>query len=154
MPPLSPDAWAAKLENHGYCCAYCGSEDDKLIQEHVTPKRRGGSDAPENIVPACEPCNFKKGMMTGDEYRHFLATGQHLRFSETAVPNVLVSQADASRILGVSRARIGQLIEAGTLPYVERSVVERAVRLADVERLRATDRPRGRPRKHQSAQET
>lgn len=62
----------------------------------------------------------------------------------------MITQAEAARILGVSRARVGQMIDTGLLPAVERPVLTRFVQRADVERLKATPRrpgyPRGRPR--------
>jgi predicted site-specific integrase-resolvase len=59
----------------------------------------------------------------------------------------VISQADAARMMGLSRARVTQLIDAGVLPYVERTVTERAVRESDVQRLMSKERPPGRPRK-------
>ena len=59
----------------------------------------------------------------------------------------IVSQAEAARLLGLTRARVAQLIDAGTLPYVERAVIERAVRRSDVERMQAMPRRSGRPPK-------
>ena len=59
----------------------------------------------------------------------------------------MISQADAARMMGLSRARVTQLIDAGVLPYVERTVTERAVRESDVRRIMNKARPRGRPRK-------
>lgn len=66
----------------------------------------------------------------------------------------LLSQAEAARLLGLTRARVAQLLDAGTLPYVERLVVERAVRRSDVERLQMTPRRSGRPSKRVPAQES
>lgn len=43
------------------CCAYCGTAGGKLVEEHVIPLSRGGSNAMENIVPSCRPCNGSKG---------------------------------------------------------------------------------------------
>ncbi len=63
----------------------------------------------------------------------------------------LLSQAEAARLLGLTRARVAQLIDAGTLPYVERAVIERAVRRSEVERLQATPRRSGRPSKPPAA---
>jgi predicted site-specific integrase-resolvase len=59
----------------------------------------------------------------------------------------VISQAEAARMLGLSRARVTQLIDAGVLPYVERTVTERAVRELDVIHLMEQERRPGRPRK-------
>jgi 5-methylcytosine-specific restriction endonuclease McrA len=46
------DAW-------GHGCAYCGAAADTL--DHVRPVARGGLTVPGNLVPACSPCNLRKG---------------------------------------------------------------------------------------------
>ena len=48
-------------------CHYCGAEDELLQVEHVVPRSRGGSDAWNNLVFACEPCNQRKGTQTATE---------------------------------------------------------------------------------------
>jgi 5-methylcytosine-specific restriction endonuclease McrA len=39
-------------------CVYCG--DPATTWDHVIPRRRGGTDDPGNLVPACKPCNSSK----------------------------------------------------------------------------------------------
>lgn len=46
------DAW-------GHGCAYCGAPADTL--DHVRPLARGGLTVRENLIPACSPCNLRKG---------------------------------------------------------------------------------------------
>jgi 5-methylcytosine-specific restriction endonuclease McrA len=46
-------AWAGR-------CAYCGTEGDHDL-DHVVPRARGGHDDVDNLVPACVPCNSRKG---------------------------------------------------------------------------------------------
>jgi hypothetical protein len=41
-------------------CVYCGAEG-KVEVEHVEPLCRGGTDTPDNMVPACFKCNRSKG---------------------------------------------------------------------------------------------
>ncbi len=41
-------------------CCYCGSASD-LSLDHIIPRRRLGSDSPENLLPACRRCNSAKG---------------------------------------------------------------------------------------------
>lgn len=53
--------WQAKLAEHGHCCAYCGRADVALTRDHVIPLIARGSDSIDNIVPACVPCNSRKG---------------------------------------------------------------------------------------------
>ncbi len=60
----------------------------------------------------------------------------------------VISQAEAARILGVSRGRVEQLVDAGALPAVEMHVTVRGVRRMDVERYRRERRGPGRPARH------
>lgn len=53
--------WRAKVEEHGGRCVYCGRTDVKLTRDHVIPVTKGGSNDISNIVPACQPCNSRKG---------------------------------------------------------------------------------------------
>ena len=46
----------------GYRCAYCRKKTVALQQDHVIPLARGGTHTLDNIVPACGPCNQKKGV--------------------------------------------------------------------------------------------
>jgi 5-methylcytosine-specific restriction endonuclease McrA len=47
------------LKMHDYCCAYCG--DDANTVDHVIPVNKGGTDHPENLVAACNRCNYGMG---------------------------------------------------------------------------------------------
>lgn len=59
---VTPEEWAARLEEFGNLCAYCGKDlGDSPTQDHFVPLSKGGSHKIENIVPACGPCNSKKG---------------------------------------------------------------------------------------------
>lgn len=50
-------------------CYYCNCElNGKYQTDHVIPLSRGGSDGPENIVVACEPCNRSKGAKLPHEW--------------------------------------------------------------------------------------
>jgi len=46
-----------------FSCQYCGSPAH-LTFDHVVPRRLGGRTSWENILPACAPCNMKKGGRT------------------------------------------------------------------------------------------
>lgn len=50
----------------GLVCAYCG--DDPVTFDHVVPRSKGGTDDPENLVPACRPCNASKSDKPLDEW--------------------------------------------------------------------------------------
>jgi len=45
-------------------CAYCLTWTDNPHRDHVVPFSKGGSDSPDNLVPACASCNSKKHAMT------------------------------------------------------------------------------------------
>jgi 5-methylcytosine-specific restriction endonuclease McrA len=64
----SIDEWKALIKRRDGRCFYCGRRDLPLTRDHMIPLTRGGSDAIENIVPACRPCNSAKGTKTTDEF--------------------------------------------------------------------------------------
>ena len=51
--------WQAKLELFGHCCAYCGRGGIELFRSRIVPPSRGGSNAIDNVVPSCRPCNSR-----------------------------------------------------------------------------------------------
>ena len=65
----------AKWQANGRRCAYCAREIafDEVTCDHVRPRSRGGSDKHDNLVPACGPCNNRKGSKTADEFGGFRA---------------------------------------------------------------------------------
>lgn len=68
--------WQRLVEVWNNCCAYCGARPEQLHADHRTPVSRGGSNAIDNIHPACPSCNFRKHTMTEDEFRARLASDQ------------------------------------------------------------------------------
>jgi 5-methylcytosine-specific restriction endonuclease McrA len=58
---LTQQQWREIVEYFGGRCAYCLAPCSEPTQDHVTPIARGGSHTMDNIVPACSPCNTKKG---------------------------------------------------------------------------------------------
>jgi len=57
---FTTEQWQQKLDESSYRCAYCGTSDENLTQDHVIPLSRGGNHTASNIVPACGSCNSKK----------------------------------------------------------------------------------------------
>jgi len=59
------------LLRDGFRCQYCGETKSaaQLTFDHVLPRSRGGGTCWENIVAACQPCNFNKGSRTPTEAR-------------------------------------------------------------------------------------
>lgn len=60
--------WLAKMELLGGCCIYCGRSDLPLTLDHKVPLARGGTNSIDNCVPACRPCNSRKGTRTATEF--------------------------------------------------------------------------------------
>jgi hypothetical protein len=59
-PKLRARRWRQSLHRHtGRCCIYCGNPSESI--DHVHPRSRGGASVTENCVPACLPCNGRKG---------------------------------------------------------------------------------------------
>ena len=56
--------WRDVLDDFNHACAYCLVQGVQLQQEHMTPLSRGGEHSKPNIVPACKPCNLRKGTRT------------------------------------------------------------------------------------------
>ncbi len=55
------------FQRDGHRCQYCGRSGIALSIDHVLPRSRGGTDAWENVVTACLPCNVRKGNRTPRE---------------------------------------------------------------------------------------
>jgi hypothetical protein len=68
------------LERDGYACTYCGS-NKRLEGDHILPLSRGGSNAFENLVTACKPCNLAKGSKTPEEWRRAISLGRRQALS-------------------------------------------------------------------------
>lgn len=59
------------VERDGERCVYCGNVDGPFDIDHIFPVVRGGSDAANNLVVACAPCNRSKGDKTLKEWREW-----------------------------------------------------------------------------------
>lgn len=59
-PGVTATEWRAVLDYFGNRCAYCNRGDCKLTMDHVEPLASGGAHEPQNVVPACGPCNQSK----------------------------------------------------------------------------------------------
>lgn len=59
-PYFPSRVWLAILERFGWRCAYCGAGDVPLQKDHRVPFSKGGVTDETNIVPACQPCNYRK----------------------------------------------------------------------------------------------
>lgn len=70
-PVFDPKSYTT--DKSGY---YNQDRSQMAIEEHVTPKSRGGADLPSNKVLACHSCNCSKRDKTLEEYRIYLAKQQ------------------------------------------------------------------------------
>jgi 5-methylcytosine-specific restriction endonuclease McrA len=68
VPGLNDAVWRLIREMYDGRCYYCGKGGKKLHREHRVPLARGGGNDISNIVPSCEPCNRRKGILTDDEF--------------------------------------------------------------------------------------
>ena len=64
-PGVSSSQWLFIQWAYEQRCAYCGRRRE-LTQDHVVPRSKGGRHSPDNIVPACWDCNYKKRARTLD----------------------------------------------------------------------------------------
>lgn len=54
--------WLNKLTYYGFKCVYCTKPltTKTASMDHIIPLKRGGTNWPANIAPACGPCNSGK----------------------------------------------------------------------------------------------
>ena len=64
---------SALLIKQDWKCGYCGVHMSAPTVDHKIPVSRGGTDAKENLIAACQPCNSRKGNKTDKEYEAFLS---------------------------------------------------------------------------------
>jgi 5-methylcytosine-specific restriction endonuclease McrA len=62
------DEWLALVAACWSACAYC-ARFVALTVDHRVPLKRGGSNWVWNLLPACLPCNRRKGSRTEREYK-------------------------------------------------------------------------------------
>lgn len=61
---LTSQEWIDKLIEYNFKCAYCGVTFDDIdvpTIDHIVPISKGGDNTKDNVVPACQSCNSKKG---------------------------------------------------------------------------------------------
>jgi 5-methylcytosine-specific restriction endonuclease McrA len=57
---INKDEWKAIKDKYKNHCVYCMKPFKRLTMDHVVPLAKGGEHSPDNIVPACKPCNNSK----------------------------------------------------------------------------------------------
>lgn len=63
-PMLTATEWEAIKKQFKNSCAYCGIPESaslKLTRDHFIPVAKAGKHTKDNIVPACQVCNSRKG---------------------------------------------------------------------------------------------
>lgn len=53
-------------------CRYCGYRSGGLVIDHVVPLCRGGTNALDNLAPACRRCNTEKGTLLVEEWEQII----------------------------------------------------------------------------------
>jgi len=51
---------------YGQCCVHCGTDDDKLVIDHILPIAKGGLSQFDNLQLLCAVCNQIKGKLWFD----------------------------------------------------------------------------------------
>ena len=64
MGRLTYVQWCDIREMFDHACVYCDAKGVPLTIDHLMPLARGGTNWPENIVPACKPCNDRKSTLS------------------------------------------------------------------------------------------
>lgn len=57
---LTLEQWETTKEYFNNSCAYCGTSEEALCQDHFVPVVDGGGYTMSNIIPACQYCNSSK----------------------------------------------------------------------------------------------
>jgi len=84
--PFSPEVQLTVWLKSGGLCWYCGTQTDmninpgvggaivskKFTIDHIEPRRYGGNDDLDNLVPACWSCNCSKHRKNVEEFREML----------------------------------------------------------------------------------
>jgi hypothetical protein len=94
----------AVFSRDGFACRYCGATSEKaqLVLDHVEPVSRGGSNEPENLVTACEPCNAGKAdksvKSAAVNESHRLALAQEMQEQKAALAAAKAATEARNRI--------------------------------------------------------
>ena len=64
----------AVYEKWGGVCAYCGKviEFKDMQVDHLIPKRKGGTDDFDNLMPSCRRCNHYKSSLDLEQFRDMI----------------------------------------------------------------------------------
>lgn len=84
----------------GFACVYCGATGDQehgviITIDHVVPVYFGGSHHASNLVTACDPCNWMKGIYPLDLW---VQLAERLGYGDAAVIEDRVRAALARKL--------------------------------------------------------
>lgn len=71
---FTPQDWSHALDHFHGVCAYCSNppslfdHTQVLHQDHFNAQNKGGGYTPDNIVPACQTCNYSKHDRSAEEW--------------------------------------------------------------------------------------
>ena len=106
--------WNSTKEFFSHRCAYCGS-DDELLMEHVIPINKGrlGEHKLGNLVPSCKTCNDQKA---DRDFRKFLkdnteAIAKIEKYMETRNYVPLTDNEQIAFILDVAHKEVAELAD-------------------------------------------
>ena len=109
----SNKAVAVYNKTRGHCW-YCGKELDGDFQiDHANPRRNGGSDDIDNLLPSCKVCNSKKCGRTIEEYREYLHWRKYMRFTPEQVAFLTENG------IKIESLAIEPIVFYGELPFIE-----------------------------------
>lgn len=97
-------------------CWYCGeamNPFENFTEDHMDPRKQGGTDELENLQPCCTRCNSRKHAKTVEEYRAYLAGKGELRFwGEIQVPAPIPEVQATQRRQRPTISQFQELIQA------------------------------------------
>ena len=66
--------WSKATKKCNGRCWYCGvlPEPGDITVDHAKPRSRGGQNAEDNLLPACEYCNNLKSNLSVSEFRKWV----------------------------------------------------------------------------------
>jgi hypothetical protein len=86
----------AIYQRDGLACGYCGQgiEDGaQLTLDHCTPRSKGGSNEPSNLITCCHDCNSRRGDMPMSRFAKVIAS----EFGRTVTGRTIAKHIQACR---------------------------------------------------------
>ena len=103
----------------GTCrCGYCGAwlTIHNMVVDHIDPPSRGGGLGLDNLIPACEPCNDRKGETRAKSFVYLIKCMENIAFDDAA--NYMGRLAKAEKLAATNRRNQARFA-AATKPQKE-----------------------------------